>query len=168
MRLFVAVNFTAEFKKELLEAINRLRKNCITGNFSRPENLHLTLTFIGETRDTAGAKAAVDACDAEPFDLVTICTGRFGDVFWVGLEESAQLKALSKSLQTELRSRGFAIEKRPFRPHITLARRITVPSGLNFEVPKASMTVRRISLMKSEHINGILTYSEIFGKDLRI
>lgn len=166
MRLFVAVNFTPEFKKELLDAAAGLRKFCLDGNFTRPENLHLTLAFIGETRNISGAASAVAACSARPFDLAVGSFGQFRDLLWAGIDENPALKALAESIQAELRKRGFAIESRPFKPHITLARRVSLSSPLCAKMPKASMTVRRVSLMESDRINGILTYSEISGKDL--
>ena len=60
MRLFAAIQFSPAVKAALLEAVAALRHQG-TGTFTRPENLHLTLAFIGETEDLPGAKAALDA-----------------------------------------------------------------------------------------------------------
>ena len=60
MRLFVAIQFSPVVKTALLEAVSTLKRKG-TGTFTRPENLHLTLAFIGETEDLPGAKAALDA-----------------------------------------------------------------------------------------------------------
>ena len=47
MRLFIAINFNSETKENILKVQSRL-KECSTGSFSRPENIHLTLAFLGE------------------------------------------------------------------------------------------------------------------------
>ena len=48
MRLFIAIQFTPEIKKELTRFQNDLKRNGLTGRFVPVENLHLTLAFIGE------------------------------------------------------------------------------------------------------------------------
>ena len=53
MRLFVAIQFSPAVRSTLLEAVETLRRQG-SGRFTRPENLHLTLAFIGETEDLAG------------------------------------------------------------------------------------------------------------------
>ncbi len=166
MRLFVAVNFSPEIKAALMGAIDDLRRQSTGGNFTRADNLHLTLAFIGETLDLRGARAALAAVSAPPFVLTLNGAGRFGDLYWAGLEKSAALTALAASMQQALRDRGFAIEKRPFKPHITLARQLRSEGPVSLKVPRLSMTVGRISLMRSDRVNGRLTYTEVCGKDL--
>ena len=48
MRLFIAINFDEETKQSIIAVQRRLRE-WGRGNFSHPENLHLTLAFLGET-----------------------------------------------------------------------------------------------------------------------
>ena len=166
MRLFVAVQFAPNVKEVLENVITDLREQTESGNFTRPENLHLTLAFIGETPKVALAKAAVDACGGLAFPLTVSGAGHFGDLYWVGIQKSPPLEDLAAKVQSALLDRGFSIEKRAFRPHITVARQVEAASPLRIQVPKTTMRVRRISLMKSERIQGVLTYTEIYGKDL--
>lgn len=166
MRLFVAVNFPPEVKAALSGAVDSLRTRA-GGNFSRPENFHLTLAFIGETRDAAGAKAALDSLSSPPFSAAVAGSGRFGDTWWAGLEPSPELDALARETQEALRSRGFAIERRSFLPHVTLAREVSAGAGTALSVPRAAFQVRRVSLMRSDRIQGRLTYTEIYGKELK-
>ncbi|MDD4798518.1 MAG: 2'-5' RNA ligase family protein, partial [Clostridia bacterium] len=63
MRLFVAICFTEEIKNVLLETIKKLRGQTLSGIFTDPENLHLTLAFIGESNQTAAVCSAIDACE---------------------------------------------------------------------------------------------------------
>ncbi len=164
MRLFVAVHFTPEVKSMLLSAIEDLRRQS-AGNFTRPENLHLTLAFIGESDRVADAKAALSAVTAVPFELTLSGTGRFGDIYWAGIEKNPALSALADSVRSELLKRNIQIDTKPFKAHITLAREVQA-RDVKLNIRPASMTVSRISLMCSDTINGKLTYTEVFGKSL--
>ncbi len=164
MRLFVAIHFSPEIKAVLFDAIDELRRQS-AGNFTRPENLHLTLAFIGESDRIAEAKAALSAVTAAPFDLTVGGAGKFGDIYWAGIEKSPALSSLADSVRTELLKRNIDIDAKPFKAHITLAREVRA-KDVKLSIPSASMTVGRISLMRSERINGKLTYTEVFGKNL--
>ena len=48
MRLFVAIEFDEKTKSKMIDVQDQLRAAVLHGNFSRPENLHLTLAFLGE------------------------------------------------------------------------------------------------------------------------
>jgi 2'-5' RNA ligase len=58
------------------------------------------------------------------------------------------LKAYAQNLSDALRSAGFDIERRAFRPHITIARQVETTRQPNLNVPKTTMTAGRVSLMK--------------------
>lgn len=166
MRLFVAVRFSPEIKAALLAAIDGLRRQS-AGNFTHPENLHLTLAFIGESGRVAEAKAALTAVTAAPFVLTVGGAGRFGDLRWAGIDHNPALSALAGSVRNELHKRGIGFDPKPFKAHITLAREV-LSKDINIDVPPKTMTVSRISLMRSDRIDGKLTYTEVFGKTLFI
>ncbi|HHW45699.1 MAG TPA: RNA 2',3'-cyclic phosphodiesterase [Clostridiales bacterium] len=167
MRLFVAIRFTPEVQNTLIDCIKELKSSSLSGNFTRPENLHLTLAFIGETSNLNAAKKCMDAISCGKFDITLKGFGRFGDLWWVGLAENPKLSMLVKDLQQRLRDCGFNISTRPFRPHITIAREVkTVSDQIHLNVPNISMTVDRISLMKSERIEGKLIYTQLYAKHL--
>ena len=92
--------------------------------------------------------------------------GRFGDLWWAGVEPSRGLSALAESIQRALRERGFHVERRPFRPHVTLAREVRASAPLRLDVPRMTMPVKRVSQMKSERAGGRLVYTEVWGRDL--
>lgn len=166
MRLFIAVHFSKELKEVLLTAIADMKHQAVSGNFTRPENLHLTLAFIGESENVVALKRVIDQCTVPAFELAISGTGTFGNLFWVGVEKNPKLKALAESIQNELRKNGFTIEERAFKPHITLARQLLKQGPFSINVRRTAMTVGRISLMKSERIDGQLIYTEIYGKNL--
>ena len=59
MRLFIAIRFSPEIRQTLLDAVSGLRAQARSGNFTRPENLHLTLAFLGETNQTKEIRTAM-------------------------------------------------------------------------------------------------------------
>ncbi len=177
MRLFISVNFDNETKKRLKSAVDFLSKNAIHGNYSREENLHITLAFLGEC-DRGDLKRIRDCMDAVPaggFEISIDRAGAFdrGDeqIFWVGAAPSDKLLSVQRKLVSSLCSAGFTPDMKPFRPHITLARRF-VPAG-GFSVRKFEdeflpipFRLDKISLMQSSRIGGALTYTELSKKEL--
>ncbi|NLL46433.1 MAG: RNA 2',3'-cyclic phosphodiesterase [Clostridiales bacterium] len=172
MRLFIAVNFEEAFKLRLSRHMEQLRKNAIRGNFSRVSNLHITLAFIGETDRVADCESALQAIDFSrfsiSFDRVSRFKRRGGDICWLGVREDGELKALARSAHRELSSRGFRLEEREFKAHLTLGREVVFKSGFEPEslvLPEdLACNVDRISLMKSERVKGLLTYTELSSK----
>jgi 2'-5' RNA ligase len=167
MRLFVAIHFSPEVRNVLLAAMREIGQAARQANVTRPENLHLTLAFIGETSDIRGARDAIDGIVCPAFVLTVGGSGHFGDLFWAGIAENPDLAALAQTVQNALRARGFAIERRPYNPHITLARQVRTEEPRRLRIPETAMTANRISLMKSERVGGRLTYTEVFGKNLK-
>ncbi len=170
MRLFIAINFSDEVKNALKKSIVELKKQAASGNFTEVENLHATLVFIGETNRVSVIKEAIDSAAPESFMLRVGGMGRFarsgGDIYWVGIERNPTLAELANKLSSALRSAGFNIDNREYKPHITIGREVMADRIVEFDAPTVSMTVNRISLMKSERINGRLTYTEIYGRQL--
>ena len=71
----------------------------------------------------------------------------------------------------KLKSLGLELEEREFVPHITLARKFKPGENFPFEetgkfLPEKAVFANRISLMKSERIDGVLRYTEIYSKKL--
>lgn len=166
MRLFIAINLTSGMKRALLAGASSLRAQGARGSFTPAENLHLTLAFIGESRRTADLSRIIADCACPPFEIRLGAPGRFGDLWWAGLEPCAELEAFVRRLRGRLSGAGFAADARPFRAHITLARRVRPADIPAPSVPGASMTVRRISLMESKRGERGMEYTEVFGYNL--
>nr|WP_308570231.1 RNA 2',3'-cyclic phosphodiesterase [uncultured Prevotella sp.] len=77
MRIFIAIRFTRSFKTSIEDAQNALQGYGVSGNYTCPENLHLTLAFIGETERITDINAAVSAIKFEPFEIQTDKLGCF-------------------------------------------------------------------------------------------
>lgn len=171
MRLFLAVNFD-DATKHRIQAVQQRLREVAQGDFSRPENLHLTLAFLGEVpvQKAAAVRRAMDRTRAVTLHLTFDQTGSFrrdgGDIWWIGLAENPALFRLQQELCGNLIAEGFRLEKRRFSPHITLARRVR----LQQEVDRSAIlgapfdtSVDAVSLMRSERLSGVLTYTEQYS-----
>ncbi len=146
MRLFTAIRPSPAAEEALLAAQAELRR-LGRGSFPRREMLHLTLAFLGETADAAAAEAAVEG------------VGQFGDTWWAGVRENPGLERLALEHQADLRRRGFAIEERPWMPHITLARHYRPKGEMpQFSLPPVEMAVREVLLLESLQREGRSVY----------
>jgi RNA 2',3'-cyclic 3'-phosphodiesterase len=97
------------------------------GRATAPHRIHLTLAFLGE-QPAARVEALLGlggAIQARAFALALDAVGGFPrtGVAWLGTSASqAELEALHRELAAALRRSGFAVDERPFAPHLTLAR----------------------------------------------
>jgi len=123
MRAFVAVEVgenarqkIAELQAQLPSGIKRVE----------PENLHMTLAFLGEIDDGMAEKVKAALADVHASSFAVICSGvgvfpsaSFVRVVWVGAE-STEMKELHQAVWNALAPLGFKPEK--FSPHITIGR----------------------------------------------
>ena len=139
---FSAVNFDGAVREKLAAVQERLLAAGARGRFSRRENLHLTLCFLGETapKRLPSVRRAMDAVSFSPFPLEFETAGRFrrtgGDLWWVGVRPEPGLFRLQRELAERLSKEGFRLESRAFQPHVTLAREVRMAEA---PAPKALM-----------------------------
>jgi len=171
MRLFIAINFNNNTKSRLLTLRDELEQKSEKGKFSLPENLHLTLVFLGECdfKKAAVIKAVMDSINIIPFEITIDQMGCFkrdnGDIWWAGIQENKPLLDLQNQLTDKLIMSEFMLEKRKYSPHITLGREI-ITNAQSQSIESFSENVSAFQLMKSERINGKLTYTAIYEKEL--
>lgn len=162
MRLFIAINFEDEII-DSLKGIQRDLKKCgLKGRFTKEENLHLTLAFIGEYGNPEDVMDAMEEVDFSDFDIEMDGFGNFGDIYWVGLKENEYLKTLVKRLRRSLSDHNIPFDRKKFSPHITLVRKGEFAHNRKSfpqEFPKMRMTVRSISLIKSEQGKNGMNYT---------
>jgi RNA 2',3'-cyclic 3'-phosphodiesterase len=137
-RTFIALEMQAPMQRALSRIIERGAQALPALRWVDPASIHLTLAFLGELDDEqlASAKAATQAAtrDFPAFEYRLTTPGVFGSplqprVIWMGIEDpplgqlsGSPLQYLHRALNRELQRRNFEIEKRPFSPHLTLAR----------------------------------------------
>jgi len=131
IRAFVAIELDDRVRRRLEEAVSPLRRTGAHVSWVPPDNLHLSLAFLGDIfQDTVQlASSALDeaARGSAPFVFNVSGLGTFGSrrsprVIWAGVQESRDLAALYGRMADLLRALDLVIDSRPFRPHITLGR----------------------------------------------
>ena len=159
LRLFVAIDLPEDVRESLGRLQTDLRRHDLPGlRWTRPEGVHLTLKFLGET--PASSLAAIEGALARAvreipsFRLALGAPGTFGGrrgprVLWVDVEGELQpLQRLQAAVERELAAVGFAPEERGFSPHLTLARVPQPPRpGLAERVSRA---LEAVSALKGE------------------
>ena len=170
LRLFAAVELSGEARRAAAGHAARLRASLPPGvrvGWEREEKLHLTLKFFGGVEpERAGALSDAlsrAAANARPFTLGLEAAGVFPTparpaVLWLGLSDpSGELARLHARLEDEAAAADFPRERRPFRPHVTLARvraathetRRLARHHLELAFPPVAFQVSEIVLMSS-------------------
>ena len=133
-RIFVAIDIRDDARQAVSDYIADLRAEFsnVCAGWDRPEKLHLTLKFLGETDETQllGLREAVkeSAKQFSEFKLRISKTGAFPSeknarILWLGIkDEMKSLLKLNETLEIECERSGFVREKRSFKPHLTIAR----------------------------------------------
>ena len=142
MRLFVALEIPAAVRDNLAALIKDLRSLSSRladkrPRWVHPENLHVTLKFIGEVAPARleGIRSALLAIRSDAaVEMHFRGLGFFRDenyprVLWAGLEATPNLPSLAADIDRALESQGIAREQRGFAAHLTLAR--FEPPGLH-------------------------------------
>lgn len=131
-RLFLALDLPEEHRQELRRRTARLARELPAARWVPAENLHLTLVFLGATPSGAVPELVAALAPAfaagRPLELAvagggTFPPGRPARVAWVGIQGPPELAAVQRRLAravTETLAR--APEKKPFHPHVTVAR----------------------------------------------
>ncbi len=132
IRSFIAVESSPEVRQAAGRLIQQLARLGRDVKWVEPENMHLTLQFLGDvaSEQIPAISQAVRQAAAEcrPFDLEIRGTGAFPNlrrpnVFWLGVGQGAEeLAALAQKVQQALQKLGFRPEERPFHGHLTLGR----------------------------------------------
>ncbi|MCG3175589.1 MAG: RNA 2',3'-cyclic phosphodiesterase [Candidatus Omnitrophica bacterium] len=140
-RLFIGIEPSAEARAVLAETAARLPEMPGVRLERAPtEDLHLTVRFIGEVpeaRLAAVLEALRTAASATaPFSIGYGGIGVFPEdgparVVWTGVDHGvAELRSLGAGLDERLRGAGFELERRVYKPHVTLAR-VTAGTGVD-------------------------------------
>ena len=161
MRLFIAIKFNDEIKNALISMQEQLKRANIRGNYTKPENLHLTLAFIGEYGDPGRVLDTLEQVRFRSFELSLSGVGSFGKLWWAGLSASVELHNAAAQIRHLLADADIPFDKKKFSPHITLIREPTKPALPATEVPDAKMTVTEIALMRSERGRNGMIYTEV-------
>jgi RNA 2',3'-cyclic 3'-phosphodiesterase len=185
VRLFLAINFDAETRRDVYEAAAPLRAAAPGLAWVDESRLHLTLKFLDDQPEAIvpGVASAMDAAAAGHAAMPTEL-GEFGAfpnfrrarVVWIGMRADPRLELLHHDVEVAAEALGFPLDGRPFRPHVTLARvkHADVESlrALSREAKRAggrrfATTVRSVDLMRSTLGPGGPVYERLHASLLR-
>lgn len=132
MRLFVAFELPEDVRYELDRRCRAARSRLPSARWVRPEALHLTLVFLGDTDESLLPRLATELERAfaatPPLELTVAEPGSFPPrgrkrVVWVGVEADGDLGGLQGRVAEAVEEAvGLEPDRRPFHPHVTLAR----------------------------------------------
>lgn len=144
MRIFVGVELDERVRAAAADVAERLRQRLqrartrVDARWIAPENLHVTVWFIGEVNDERGAAiaGALEPRFTTPaFDLHVSGCGAFPPsgpprVFWLGLTRGVEsMQHIYDEVKDRFGPLGLEAEKRPYSPHLTIARVKDVDKG---------------------------------------
>lgn len=125
MRLFIALSLPEEVREVLASICGGVPG----ARWLPPENLHLTLRFLGEVDNHLAADVddMLHGIDGRGFDLTIAGVGVFTEgrrvnLLWAGVQANEALTRLQGKVDQAVVRAGVAPERRKFRPHVTLAR----------------------------------------------
>ena len=153
MRCFISINFPEEVQKSIARAQSDL-KSAVQGNFVKPENVHITLKFLGELSDSEleSWKRRIKLLEFQPFKITlkglsAFPKESFARVIFIETDAGrAEINEIERQLKHDKR----------FKPHATIVRvkkrdgrllRDLFEKYMDEEF--GSFTCNKISLMKS-------------------
>ena len=169
LRTFIAVETPDDVQAALRRLIAELSTDAAAVRWVRPENVHLTLKFLGDVDETEIHRVCHSARDAAEgsvaFQVPCIGVGAFPSparprTVWVGIQDpEGLLDELHRRLEKTLRPLGFPREKRKYHPHLTLGRlrynrrggdelREQIEQQKNLEI--GTLDVRRLVVFSSD------------------
>jgi len=132
IRTFIAVSISEEARKAVAQMIVSLQEFGSGIRWVKPENLHLTLKFLGdiEEENLPKLEEAMNSSTEmiKPFKYELVNVGCFPNykrprVLWIGVEDSEdRLLLLHQNIESEFTKQDFPKESRKFTPHLTIAR----------------------------------------------
>jgi len=172
MRIFIAIDLDEAVIDNLAGLQSEMRSECNYGKgevkWVKPEQMHLTLKFLGEVEDNR----VMEVCSAvnraclghERFSIEICGAGSFGRparVVWAGVEKSEELFGLHSDIEDELESAGWDRDRRGFSGHLTLCRVKSVGAGR--ELGRAAAGFEDFEGGMS-FVESVKIYSSVLGK----
>lgn len=167
LRCFISVELPSAIKQDVSAVANALRKSDADIKWITPENLHITLKFLGNTEESLVPDIIVllrkKLSPYPPFYIRITGAGCFPDkrhpkILWAGVEDSDSLQSLQEAIEDAMAGLGYPREKKAFSPHLTLGR-VRSQKRINDvlrrleefrEVSFGAVEITSVSLMKSE------------------
>jgi len=165
IRTFIALPLNIQTQTIISEIINNLKKLDCNVKWIKPENVHLTLKFLGDIsadkikpialsienilEKTHSINVEIDSVGAFP-------NTRNPRIVWTGLKDiDERIKNLALSLEDELEKIGLERGARAFNPHITIGR---VKYFKNIKILERGLETYKSFKKHTEIVNNIILY----------
>ena len=178
MRVFIGIEFDSNVKTYLREVQSSLKPQVVKGEFTRFDNFHLTLKYIGHVtrnelslvQDIVDHVATLHKSFHIKLGDVDAFKKRNSSIVWVGVTEGKkQLHRVFDTLEQVLVHEGFNEEGRTYRPHVTIGKKMV------FNLEKGTrilplyvdvIKVDKITVFESHRVDNELVYTPIYRVDL--
>jgi len=128
-RLFIAIDLPGEIKERIARLQDNLKTEAPRATWVRPENIHLTLFFLGNTDYSQIPEiiSTLSQLKDDAFEVTFSGLGGFpnqnrAEVIFLGIKENLALKYLQGEIRVSLEKLNLRIDDKKFVPHLTLAR----------------------------------------------
>lgn len=164
MRVFIGIKLDCKYKLKLENIRKFLFQNGVNGNYTSYNNIHLTLSFIGDvdSKKIMILKEIINNIDVNGLELEVTNIEEFKTYLILKVKKTDMLLNIQKTLVSKLIDNGFSVDDKEYFPHITLIRK---PTNLNKELIEKlnekiymKSIVEKIHLFESTRINGELKY----------
>ena len=179
VRTFVAITLHGSLHNTLSEIVSKLSSANAKVKWVKPENVHLTLKFLGNVEEER-LPEVFSACEraaegVSPIDLEMRALGCFPDtksprIVWLGIERGVEaVKRLQERVENEFTAVGFSREEKAFKAHLTIGR-VKGKQGMSRlcrlleeerNIFVGVMHAEKISVMKSKTLPAGPVYSEM-------
>ena len=189
LRAFIAIEVPTGVQRAIADSTAAL-KSALPKPLIRwvvPQNVHLTLKFLGEVSPAALEKLAeILKMEVSSYSMFSISVGGLGAfptprrprVIWIGLETPPALQALWHAVETVAARLGYTPEERPFSAHLTIGR-----VGQNISASDAqhirsmlestkvgalgTLRVEAVHIFKSDLLPGGSVYTHLYALPLK-
>lgn len=174
---FFALTLPDEIKEELHAGIEKLKFAFPFKKWLHPADYHITMAFLGDTSEAMRKKAVklVQAAleNETAFELSLDTIGVFGRmeqprILWAGVAFQQRLFKVQAKVYQACLDAGFTLDPKPFKPHITMARKYIGESDFSFEKAADFVAFKQKSFLASHitmyqtHIGAAPSYEPIF------
>lgn len=174
MRIFIGIQLDRSMKEKLRYLQKEVKEQSTKGRFTRIDNFHLTLRFIGEMDEQQlkvlkeEVSRAVQLCTSFQLEMNQLgwFTKKSGIIPWAGVKENPALQELYDRVSEALEELGIPRDFPVFTPHMTLGRNVRLETAAqsrlkNKEITEAVQEVKEITIYQSHQVEEVLTYTPL-------
>ena len=185
-RIFIAIDISDAARAVCSAHIEQLRREFpkVRVGWERPEKLHITLKFLGDTADDSVDDVVQGisrvAADHHPFKLTIAGPGVFPGsprprILWIGIDDPSEaVSKLSRYVEDVCEQLGFEKERKRFHPHITIGRvreplsaRPLAETHLNRMIEPIEFAVNSVAVYESKLLQSGSVYSVLDRASLK-